>query len=337
MLHYNITENQPERPIAPSRVSHWIGASALAGAAALHLVPLAALLMMGTPPAAALEEAPITVFVDSGGAAVATASEAAQMIRPSAAETATTREPSADRALDDSLPPPEPMDTQAVPDFRPAAPPPELKDARPAPEVREAEIPDFRKQTPDLRDAVPSPEAREAAVPDFRLPPRVPPRQEVRPEPRKPASPLPQQQKKVEPKPAAPPAPRATTSAPSPSPAPATNPSPHGGSASTASPGASARPGAAPAVAPGWNALLAAWLAANRRYPEEARRRGVEGEVTVRFSVAADGRVTDVAIAAASGSSALDGAAAAMLRGARLPPPGTDVTRTVRIRYRLAD
>ncbi|MGD9884668.1 MAG: TonB family protein, partial [Reyranella sp.] len=108
-------------------------------------------------------------------------------------------------------------------------------------------------------------------------------------------------------------------------------------SASTASPGASARPGAAPAVAPGWNALLAAWLAANRRYPEEARRRGVEGEVTVRFSVAADGRVTDVAIAAASGSSALDGAAAAMLRGARLPPPGTDVTRTVRIRYRLSD
>ena len=76
MVRYNITENQPDRPIAPPRVSHWIGASALAGAAALHLVPLAVLLMMGTPPAAALEEAAITVSVDSGGAALATSAVA---------------------------------------------------------------------------------------------------------------------------------------------------------------------------------------------------------------------------------------------------------------------
>lgn len=306
-------------------MSRWIGASALAGAVALHALPLAALLTMATPPAAALEEAAITVFVEPGGAPVATGSEAAP--QPAAAETSTTKEAPAERQLNDAVPSPEPADAQAVPDFHPPAPPPpDLRDALPVPEVKEAEAPDFRKQMPDLSDAVPTPEPREATVPDFRPPTPAPPRQE----PRKPTPP-----QKAEPKPAAP-APRATGPAPSPSPAPSTAPSPHGGFASAAPP-ASAQPGGAAVVVPGWNALLAAWLAANRRYPEEARRRSVEGEVTVRFSVAADGRVTDVAIATGSGSSALDGAAVAMLRGAKLPPPGTDVTRTVRIRYRLSD
>lgn len=319
-------------------MSRWIGASAFAGALALHALPLAALLAMGTPPAAALEEAAITVFVEPGGAPAATASEVAPSTQAAPAETATPRETTAERQLDDALPPPELMDAQAVPDFRPPVPPPpELRDAVPLPEVTEAEAPDYKMQMPELRDAVPPPEPREAAVPDFRPPP-APPKQEPRPEPRKPVSPPPpppQQQQKAEPKPSAP---RAATPAPAPSPAPSTNPSPHSGFASAAPPAAaSPQPGGAPVVAPGWNALLAAWLAANKRYPEEARRRSIEGEVTVRFSVAADGRVTDVAIAAGSGSSALDGAAVAMLRGARVPPPGTDVTRTVRIRYRLAD
>lgn len=336
VLHYNVVRNQLDRPIGPSRVSRWIGASALAGAVAVHALPLAALLTMGTPPAAALEEAAITVFVEPGGAPVATASEAAGSSQPAAA---TTREAPPERPLDDAVPSPEPEDARSLPDFRPPAPPPpELRDSLPVPEVREAEAPDFKKQMRDLGDAVPTPEAREAAIPDFRPPAPVPPKPETRPEPRKPTPPPPPQQQRVEPKPA----PRAAGPAPAPAPtpaplpAPSTAPSPHGGFASAAPP-ASTQPGGAPVVAPGWNALLVAWLAANRRYPEEARRRSVEGEVTVRFSVAADGRVTDVAITAGSGSSALDGAAVAMLRGAKVPPPGTDVTRTVRIRYRLSD
>lgn len=347
MLYYNITENQPDRPIAPTRAAPWIGASALAAAATLHALPLVILLTMAMPPAAAPEEAAITVFVDPDGAPVATASEVAPSARSAAAEMATPKEAPAERQLDDAVMPPQPIDAQPVPELRPAKPPPDLRDALPVPEVEEAESPDFRKQMPDLRDAVPQPELREAALPDFRQPAPVPPRQEAQPEPRKTApsqQPQPQQpqppsqqpQQTAAPKPV-PQSPRVTGPAPSPSPAPATSPSPHGGVASAAPPAASARPSAAPAVEPGWNALLAAWLAANRRYPEEARRRGIEGEVTVRFSVAADGRVTDVAIVAGSGSSALDGAATAMLRGARLPPPGRDVTRTVRIRYRLAD
>jgi protein TonB len=90
-------------------------------------------------------------------------------------------------------------------------------------------------------------------------------------------------------------------------------------------------------VAPGWNALLAAWLAANRRYPDEARRRSEEGEVTVRFTVAHDGRVAQVAVVKGSGFTALDDAALRLLQGATLPAPGIEATRTVRIRFRLRD
>jgi protein TonB len=94
-------------------------------------------------------------------------------------------------------------------------------------------------------------------------------------------------------------------------------------------------PAAAPA--PGWNALLAAWLAAHRRYPEEARRRSEEGDVTIRFTVAGDGRVSDVAVVKGSGFGALDNSALVMLQGATLPAPGVEATRTVRIRFRLSD
>jgi protein TonB len=83
--------------------------------------------------------------------------------------------------------------------------------------------------------------------------------------------------------------------------------------------------------------LLAAWLAAHRRYPEEARRRSQQGDVTVRFTVAADGRVSDVSVTNGSGVGALDAAALAMLQGATVPAPGIEATRTVRIRFRLSD
>ena len=96
-------------------------------------------------------------------------------------------------------------------------------------------------------------------------------------------------------------------------------------------------PNASATVAPGWNALLAAWLAANRRYPDEARRRSEEGEVTVRFIVAHDGRVSEAAIVKGSGFAALDTAALRLLQGATLPAPGIEVTRTVRIRFRLGE
>ena len=101
--------------------------------------------------------------------------------------------------------------------------------------------------------------------------------------------------------------------------------------------GAEVVEGAPATVAPGWNALLAAWLAANRRYPDEARRRGEEGEVTVRFTVAPDGRVSEAAMVKGSGFAALDAAALRLLQGATLPAPGVEATRMVRIRFRFGD
>ena len=120
--------------------------------------------------------------------------------------------------------------------------------------------------------------------------------------------------------------------APSPSAAPAD---------STAEP-ASERT-ASPAPIPGdWQRALANWLAAHKAYPEEARRRGQHGSVTLRFSVDRSGRVLDVVVAGRAGAAMLDAAAEAMLQGALLPPftadmPQDKVTVTVRVRYTLTD
>lgn len=200
---------------------------------------------------------------------------------------------------------------------------PDLRDALPQPEPAEPIAPtDFKQPTPppELRDAVPPPEPLEAsATPDFKPPPPPP---KVAPPP----------QKKAEPRPVTP---RAAAPAPSASQGP---PSQSAAPSNAAPPAPAAAPSAAAStVAPGWNALIAAWLAAHKRYPESSRRRSEEGEVTVRFTVAGDGRVSDVGLVNGSGWSALDAAALGMLQGATVPAPGVETTRTVRIRFRLAD
>ncbi|HTW73135.1 MAG TPA: energy transducer TonB [Acetobacteraceae bacterium] len=98
----------------------------------------------------------------------------------------------------------------------------------------------------------------------------------------------------------------------------------------------------APRISLSWEHKLSAWLASHKIYPEEARRRGEEGTVTVRFTVEPSGRVTDVAVVGSSGSPRLDAAATAMLRNAALPPfdpsmPRQPVSATVQIRYHLED
>lgn len=67
---------------------------------------------------------------------------------------------------------------------------------------------------------------------------------------------------------------------------------------------------------------------------------GVEGRVLVRFTASRDGRVLDVALAQSSGSRALDDAAVALLRGARLPAfpasmAAEAVSLTLPLSYRL--
>ncbi|HEY4044904.1 MAG TPA: energy transducer TonB [Rhodopila sp.] len=88
-------------------------------------------------------------------------------------------------------------------------------------------------------------------------------------------------------------------------------------------------------VSAGWNTLFSAWLASRKNYPEAARRRGEEGNVTLRFKVAGDGTVLDVALVTGSGSPILDAAAQALFRDAKVPPPQVEIDRTVRLRYRL--
>jgi len=90
-----------------------------------------------------------------------------------------------------------------------------------------------------------------------------------------------------------------------------------------------------------WQQALGAWLATHKTYPEQARRRGEEGRVAIRFTVNRAGRVLDVDVVRGSGSPLLDAAASTLLRGAALPPfaasmPEEQVTVTVQLRYSLA-
>jgi protein TonB len=96
---------------------------------------------------------------------------------------------------------------------------------------------------------------------------------------------------------------------------------------------------AAPSVDPAWQAEVSKWLA-RRPYPEEARRRGEEGRVTVRFTVDRSGRVLDAAIVGTSGSERLDDATLSLLRQAVFPGFPAAMTQpriviTTAVRYSL--
>lgn len=82
--------------------------------------------------------------------------------------------------------------------------------------------------------------------------------------------------------------------------------------------------GNAPGVAPGWMPRGGAQPAP--RYPEAARRRGVQGTAQIALRLAANGRVDDVRLHRSSGDDRLDDAALAGVRRWRFdgPPAGTD-------------
>jgi protein TonB len=97
---------------------------------------------------------------------------------------------------------------------------------------------------------------------------------------------------------------------------------------------------AASVVDPGWEAAVSKWLASRKTYPEEARRRGEEGRVSVRFAVDRSGRVVEAAIVAASGFPLLDAAALELLRQAAFPAFPANMTQaritiTTTVRYSL--
>ena len=97
---------------------------------------------------------------------------------------------------------------------------------------------------------------------------------------------------------------------------------------------------AAPPVDGAWQGSVASWLVSHKSYPEEARRRGEEGRVIVRFTVDRSGHVIDATIVGSSGSERLDAATITLLRTAVLPafPPSMTLARitiTTSMRYSL--
>ena len=190
------------------------------------------------------------------------------------------------------LPPPAMLiELPPAPPAAPAAPPPPPEPVR-APEP-------------------PQPKLIEAPKPKLALPPPPP---KPRPKPPKPEpipEPKPRPQPPVEPPPSSAPV---SDSVPAPTAKPAARPSPQAGN-----------PAASQAKA-SWQSRLLAHLNRYKRYPEDARRRGQQGVVKLRFVVDGQGQVRSFALAERSGSPALDRATLQMIRRAQpLPAPPAEL------------
>lgn len=71
-----------------------------------------------------------------------------------------------------------------------------------------------------------------------------------------------------------------------------------------------------------WLSKVMARLAKQKRYPDDARRRNIQGSNTVEFTVDSDGKVLTYTLTSKSGSASLDRATLQALRRAQpLPPP----------------
>ena len=74
------------------------------------------------------------------------------------------------------------------------------------------------------------------------------------------------------------------------------------------------------------------------RYPETARRKGIEGALAIRFTLNTNGTATDVVVSESSGSHLLDRAAVRAISDI-FPypePPDTPLHFTIPVTYRLA-
>ncbi|MDE1168674.1 MAG: TonB family protein [Pseudomonas sp.] len=73
---------------------------------------------------------------------------------------------------------------------------------------------------------------------------------------------------------------------------------------------------------PTWQSDLLRHLAKFKKYPDDARRRGMQGVNRLRFVVDGEGKVLSYSLAGGSGSASLDRATLEMIRRAQpLPPP----------------
>lgn len=75
-----------------------------------------------------------------------------------------------------------------------------------------------------------------------------------------------------------------------------------------------------------WQSKLLSHLSRYKRYPEDARRRGFEGTVRLRFVLDDQGKVLSYSLAGRSGSASLDRATLEMIRRAQpLPAPPAEM------------
>lgn len=191
-------------------------------------------------------------------------------------------------------------DAQAVEDVTPqeAAPPEEVTELK----ADEVQTP------PDLQAAVTLP-PQETVVAREETPPPTPKKPAAKPEPKKPA-PTRTAEKPTD-KPVA-----------KPKPAPAQAASQAGGAN-----GVSNDAGAARAASADYARRIASLLAAQKRYPPEARAQRLSGRAVIAFTVNRSGRVISQSIASSSGSPILDGALRQMLARASsaFPPMPAEV------------
>ncbi|AZL71284.1 MULTISPECIES: energy transducer TonB [Pseudomonas] len=179
--------------------------------------------------------------------------------------------------------PPAAMMVELAPLPEPAPPPPPKAAPKPPTPVEEP----------------PLPKLAEAPKPKIAIP--KPPKPKAKPQP-------PQPEKKLEPPKDEPPAKDDVADTP-----PSNSP-----------PQKSAAP--APSIAsnsnalPSWQSDLLRHLAKYKKYPEDARRRGLQGINRLRFVVDAEGKVVSYSMAGGSGSAALDRATMEMIRRAGTVP-----------------
>ena len=154
-------------------------------------------------------------------------------------------------------------------------------------------------------EPLPEPEPEPPSEPRPELPPESEP--EPLPEPEPPSEPEPEAPSEPEPR-------------PEPVPSAASSGGEAGGTASAPSETPSDEDGDPQAVLDYRQELLL-WLQRHKQYPRRLRRRGVEGEVLVAFTLDADGRLLEQEIVRGSGEPALDAAASELLRRAEPMPP----------------
>jgi len=191
-----------------------------------------------------------------------------------------------------------------------AAPPPEMPpmammvEMAPVPEVAPPPPPKvITPPTPPTPvEELPLPKLAEAPKPTIAIPKQEKPKPKPKPQPPKP-------EKKPEPPKEEPPSEKVVDTAPAKDSAP---------KAPVAQPQMPSNSNALP----NWQGDLLRHLAKFKKYPEDARRRGLQGINRLRFVVDAEGKVLSYELAGGSGSAALDRATLDMIRRAQpLPPP----------------